>query len=76
MFKKMCLLVIVFVVLAIASDFTEGYKIGYCYGQQHCYPPYSPYPPYPKYGKNAFEGGYNRGFLDGLAAKRKATLGY
>ena len=45
-----------------------GYKAGNCYGKgSGCYPAYPPYPPYPRYGEDNYQGGYNRGFLKGLA---------
>ena len=59
---------------AYASDFCDGYKAGYqqgyCYQEFACLKPLAPLCPLPGLGENDFQGGYNRGFLEGLAAKR------
>jgi hypothetical protein len=54
-----------------ADGWNDGYKAGYCYGKGYgCYPPYPPYPPYPRYGEDSYKGGYNRGFLQGIADQK------
>jgi hypothetical protein len=51
-----------------ADGWNQGYKDGWCYGRGYgCYPAYPPYPPYPRYGEDSYKGGYNRGFLQGIA---------
>ena len=66
------ILALFFAALAFAGEafrdgYKAGYKAGYCYHKPGCYAPYPPYPPYPDYGEDNWTGGYNRGFLAGLA---------
>jgi hypothetical protein len=58
--------------------FDRGWKCGWDQGWQqvkgtYSYPPYAPYPPYPPWDKDNFFGGYNLGFLAGMA---RAEHGY
>jgi hypothetical protein len=53
---------------AFSAGYKAGWKAGKCYQQGYgCYAGYAPYPPHPDYGEDNWQGGYNRGFLDGLA---------
>ncbi|MBU1621739.1 MAG: hypothetical protein KJ604_19975 [Gammaproteobacteria bacterium] len=74
MIKKM-LLIIAFVAIAtMASGFCDGwragYKAGYCYKKYTCLAPLVPLCPLPGLGEDTWLGGYNRGFLAGLAAQK------
>ena len=48
----------------------SGYVAGYCYRQYGCIEPIVPICPLPRIGEDNYEGGYNRGFLQGLNDKR------
>lgn len=56
-----------------ASEFCEGWEIGYpqgyCYQEVNCFPPPTPLCPLPQMGMDKFEDGRNRGFLRGLSDK-------
>jgi hypothetical protein len=66
-------------ILAIAGeDFDRGYALGYKEGYQKIegkfsIAPISPIPPIPGIGQDTFFGGYNQGFIDGMA-EAGATL--
>jgi hypothetical protein len=70
---KAFLLIVVISMIALAGSFQDGYragyKAGYCYGEQYCMPPMAPLPPMPRLGENSYQGGYNRGFVDGLNSR-------
>ena len=58
------------------SDFSEGWKDGYCEGWkdvkgQFAICPIAPIAPIPPIGKNSYKGGYNMGFKAGMKAARK-----
>ncbi|MDB5274162.1 MAG: hypothetical protein JWO58_2529 [Chitinophagaceae bacterium] len=54
------------------EGFENGYKSGWCYNKgAGCYAPYPPYPPYPKYNEDNYQGGYNKGFLQGISEGNK-----
>lgn len=61
---------------ALAQDggFCEGweagYVAGYCYQKYSCLEPLVPLCPLPRLGEDNYQGGYNRGFLVGLNARR------
>ncbi len=52
--------------------FDKGWQCGWDAGWkeirgQYAYPPYAPYAPYPRWDNDTFQGGYNAGFLAGIA---------
>jgi hypothetical protein len=47
-----------------------GYVAGYCYNQYSCLAPLVPLCPLPRLNEDSYQGGYNRGFLAGLNARR------
>jgi hypothetical protein len=54
------------------GDFDRGYALGFKEGYrkiqgQFSIAPISPIPPLPELGEDTFFGGYNQGFLDGMA---------
>ena len=49
------------------NGFKAGYKEGYCYQKYACMAPLTPLCPLPQLGRNNWKGGYNQGFLEGLA---------
>jgi hypothetical protein len=55
------------------SDFcngwNDGYKQGWCYGQDYCIPPIPPLCPVANIGETTYKHGYNRGFIAGRNAK-------
>lgn len=51
------------------DGYEAGYKAGWCYGKYSCLEPLTPLCPLARLGEDSFEGGYNRGFLDGLNAR-------
>jgi hypothetical protein len=59
--------------ITLGDSFNDGWKVGWKAGWkqvngQYSYPPYAPFPPFPEFGQNDFQGGYNAGFLAGIAA--------
>jgi hypothetical protein len=59
--------------VTLGDSFNDGWKVGWKAGWkqvngQYSYPPYAPFPPFPEFGQNDFQGGYNAGFLAGIAA--------
>ena len=52
------------------DGYDEGYKAGACYQCYNCLAPISPIPPIPRIGEDTWQGGYNRGFMDGLRVNR------
>jgi hypothetical protein len=71
---KTFLLTVLFLFSMYGSDFNvgyiEGYKAGFCYQEYSCTPPIAPIPPIPNVGESTYQDGYNRGFIDGIKAKR------
>jgi len=55
---------------AFSNGYQAGFKAGYCYQEFSCIPPIPPIPPIPEIGESSYMDGYNRGFLDGMNAKR------
>lgn len=55
---------------AFCEGWQEGYVAGYCYRKYTCLEPLVPLCPLPKLGETTYQDGYNRGFLEGLNAKR------
>lgn len=55
-----------------SNGYKEGYKQGWCYGYTFCIDPIPPIPPIAPIGKDTYQGGYNDGFLKGMA-KRAAS---
>lgn len=53
-----------------ASEFCDGYKVGYeagrCYRRLICLKIVSPVCPLPRIGERTFQDGYQRGFLKGV----------
>ena len=54
---------------AFCQGYKNGYFAGYCYKQQFCMKPMAPMCPFPGFGEDTYSEGYNRGFLDGMAAQ-------
>jgi hypothetical protein len=58
---------------ALAGEsFSRGFELGFDQGFKHVrgefsLPPVSPLPPIPPIGQDTFFGGYNAGFLQGIA---------
>lgn len=58
--------------VALADAFCAGYRVGYSrgycrnHGGQFCIPPIPPICPIPAVGENDYQGGYDRGYSDGL----------
>ena len=54
------------------SAFDRGFALGWKEGYkqiagQYVFPPFAPFPPFPEFGQDTFFGGYNEGFLEGMA---------
>lgn len=59
-------------VMGLAGDFGTGYQLGFKEGYrqvegQFAIAPICPIPPIPPIGEDTFFGGYNEGFLAGMA---------
>lgn len=55
---------------SFCSGWSAGYIAGHCYGKGYsCLEPLVPLCPLARLGEDHFEGGYNRGFLRGLASQ-------
>ena len=59
-----------------SNQYQEGWKAGWDEGWkyvkgEYSFPPFAPFPPFPKLGQDTYTGGYNAGFLAGIAAARK-----
>jgi hypothetical protein len=71
--KLLLMLLLCLPVVALASeDFDRGYALGFKKGYQKIegqlsIAPISPVPPIPGIGEDTFFGGYNQGFIDGMA---------
>jgi len=72
--KKLLLIVLLClpVVGLAGEDFDRGYALGFKEGYlkiegQFSIAPICPIPPIPGIGEDAFFGGYNHGFIDGMA---------
>lgn len=52
------------------DGFEHGYKQGACYGKSMCMAPMTPMCPMARMGEDSYQGGYNRGFLQGLHNQR------
>ena len=66
---------------AMASEFCDGYKVGYeagrCYRRLVCVKLVEPICPPPRLGERTFQGGYNRGSFEGskeVSAERGRPL--
>ncbi|MFH1739947.1 MAG: hypothetical protein ABIH23_13130 [bacterium] len=74
MIRKMLLVIVLAAMAVMASGFCDGwkagYKAGYCYKKFSCISPIAPICPIPAIGEDTWMGGYQRGFLAGLAAQR------
>ena len=61
--------------IAFASDFCDGFKVGYeagrCYRRLVCVKLVGPVCPVPRIGERTFEDGYQRGFLRGVERSRQ-----
>ena len=71
--KKLLLIFALSANVAFAGqDFDKGYEKGFDNGWKHArgefsVAPVAPVPPIPKIGCDSFFGGYDQGFLDGIA---------
>lgn len=67
--RKMFVMMLVFLLLAATSPFSngykKGYKDGYCHQVYACIAPIPPIAPTPRIDEVSYEDGYKRGFLDG-----------
>lgn len=59
--------------LTLNDSFQDGWKVGWKAGWrqvngQYSFPSFPPFPPFPNFGEDNFQGGYNAGFLAGIAA--------
>jgi hypothetical protein len=48
------------------AGWEDGYKSGWCYQEMYCLPPLTPLCPLPRLGEDSYQGGYNRGFIQGI----------
>jgi hypothetical protein len=76
--KKLLLTILLVPMIASASDFDRGYEVGWEQGWKQVQgrlslAPLAPLAPLPPLGEDSFLGGYNEGFLAGIAA---ASRGY
>jgi hypothetical protein len=53
------------------AGWADGYGEGYCYEQYACLRPLTPLCPLPRLGESSYQDGYNRGFMVGLANRRR-----
>ena len=75
--KKFLIFVAVFVTFSFAgyggsfcSGWEDGYAAGYCYQDYSCLAPLVPLCPLPRLGEDTYQGGYNRGFIAGMRARK------
>lgn len=54
-----------------SNGYKEGFKEGYCHQENFCKAPTPQSIPSRRLGENNYKDGYNRGFVDGKAAKTK-----
>jgi hypothetical protein len=71
--KKLILILLLSApLIGMARDFDRGYELGFVEAYKHVkgqltLPPLAPLPPLPPIDQDTFFGGYNAGFLDGMA---------
>jgi hypothetical protein len=66
--KKLIVLLVLAVSVMASSQFSSGYRAGFKEGA--CYGCYGCLAPLPDIGEDDWQGGYNRGFIDGLKENR------
>jgi hypothetical protein len=55
---------------SFCDGWANGYVAGWMYAKPNSYKPFIPFCPFPEPGKDSYQDGYNRGFVQGLSDNR------